>query len=247
MSITGKKYDVFISYAHRDGADIAEYLEIGLRRAGLSTFKDTTDILIGDVVIERLSEAISNSSYFIMVMTPSYFQSGWCKQESFHFLTSKLDRGTGAVLPILSTPCSIPDFIRPYKYFDLQFQSQETCLHAILNRIQRDIYKVDERKSITKFPDWVDEVCEIGSLARRSATHILRKENEDWHYKQLEDIYYKVCSIRTHLSARLKAEWDGLLEELQNSVYGFRGTEEDRERIERARHAIRDNAQRDFT
>lgn len=99
---------------------------------------------------------------------------------------------------------------------------------------------------VSKSPPWFDEACEIGSLARRSAIHILRGENAEWHYKQLEELYYKVCSIRTSESARLNRQWDGLLEELQNSVYAFGGTEGDRQRIERARQVLRDKGQEEF-
>jgi hypothetical protein len=98
----------------------------------------------------------------------------------------------------------------------------------------------------TKFPGWAHEACEIGSLARRSATHIIRKESQDWHYKSLEDLYYRVCKVRTERSARLTRRWDELHEELQNSIHDFRGTENDQIRIERARTAIREQAQREF-
>jgi len=102
-------------------------------------------------------------------------------------------------------------------------------------------------RKMTQVPDWVDRACQIASLARRSATHILRKENERKHYKELENLYQEVVSIRTNLSARLPAEWDELLEKLQNSIYGFQGTPEDKEKIERARKALRDRAQIDFS
>jgi hypothetical protein len=212
----------------------------------LTTFKDTIDLLVGDVMIEKLSNAVSNSAYFVMILTPSYIKSEWCKQESQHYLTRKLERGTGAILPILAGDCDIPEFIRIYKYLNLQSQSIEYCCQEIFRRVSKDSYEIDERDHIRKYPDWVDRACEIASLARRSATHILRNEDEQWHHKQLHDHYYEVVEIRTHLSARLKMDWDSLLEELQNSIYGFRGTSEDRERIERARIAIRDKAQRDF-
>ena len=98
----------------------------------------------------------------------------------------------------------------------------------------------------SKFPQWLDDACEIGSLARRSATHILRGEDQDWHREQLEELYYKLCEIRTGGSSRLSGDWDALLEELQNSIHAFHGTERDRERIEHAREALRDRGQREF-
>lgn len=246
MSLTGLTYDVFVSYAHKDSADIAQFLERELRRAGLVTFKDTTDILVGEVVLEMLSEAIASSAYFIMLMSPGYFASGWCKQEAFEYLTSKLDRGIGAVLPILAVPCDVPKFIRPLKYLDLSRIELEDCCVKVLRRIQRDIGRTGTRWKPSKFPQWLDEACEIASLARRSATHILRNENKDWHKNQLEDLYYKICSIRTSGSSRLNYHWDELLEELQNSIHGFRDTEKDRQRIEQARKALRERGQKEF-
>jgi hypothetical protein len=201
---------------------------------------------VGEVVIERLSEAMSTSAYFIMVMSPGYFASGWCKQEAFEYLTSKLDRGVGAVLPLLAVPCDVPVFIRPLKYLDLGRIELEDCCAHVLRRIKADIGSTGNRWQPSKFPQWLDKACEIASLARRSATHILRNENKDWHKNQLEDLYYKVCSIRTSGSARLNSHWDGLLEELQNSVCAFRDTEEDRQRIEQARKALREKAQKEF-
>jgi hypothetical protein len=174
MSITGRAYDVFISYAHRDGQETAEYLDLELRRAGLRTFRDTTDLLVGELMLDRLSRAMSESSYFLMVMTPAYFESGWCRQEVFEYLTSKLDSRQGAVLPILAKSCEPPPFIRPYKWIDLSRTSVEDCAGQIVSRIRADLPQDRPLALPSKFPGWVDEACEIGSLARRSATHILR-------------------------------------------------------------------------
>ena len=83
MSGTNKKYDVLISYAHQDGSEFAIWLADDLRANNLSVFLDKTDIMIGDELVDILTQGIHGSDYFVMLMTPKYFESGWCRKEMF--------------------------------------------------------------------------------------------------------------------------------------------------------------------
>jgi hypothetical protein len=138
MGITTKEYDVFLSYAHADGQGFAFWLENELRRSGLSVFIDTAEVLLGDELIDKIATAIHRSAYFVILMTPKYFESGWCKKEMFQVLTKEANESNSVVLPILALPTAVPPHLSSKVWFTLEDGNWRKCLESILARVQRD-------------------------------------------------------------------------------------------------------------
>jgi hypothetical protein len=89
-------FDVFISYAHHDNQAheqwvhrFAEKLANDYRsRCGrtLNYFLDKDDLQVGNVLADRLQNALRASSLFIPILSPTYLASRWCRREFLHFL-----------------------------------------------------------------------------------------------------------------------------------------------------------------
>lgn len=93
-----RAYDVFISYAHKDGRSIAVRTEDGLRERGLRVWRDEIGLSMGDSMSEGIRKGLVGSSHMVAVVTPGYLESEWDRMEIGGML---LGRHGGRVLAVL--------------------------------------------------------------------------------------------------------------------------------------------------
>jgi hypothetical protein len=76
-------YDVFISYAHDEGAWVYEHVYLPLKAANLpnGVFFDTTDIRGGTSWQSKIALAIDASRFIVPVYSETYFQRPYCRFE----------------------------------------------------------------------------------------------------------------------------------------------------------------------
>ena len=67
-------HDVFISYAHEDGMEVAALLEEGLSHKGLCVWRDETRLSAGDTIHDEIKRGLANSSHMVAVITPAYLE-----------------------------------------------------------------------------------------------------------------------------------------------------------------------------
>ncbi len=102
-------YDVFISYAHEDGAWVAEHVYPAFRDATLpngkklSVFFDTTSIRGGRDWQARISFAIDASRFVVPVYSDTYFTKPYCRFEIMRAHRKWINAGEDAhnVLPVM--------------------------------------------------------------------------------------------------------------------------------------------------
>lgn len=89
---TSEKYDVFISYRHnpRDTAVAKRlmFLLEHLRRKGhprLRVFRDKDELPTSGNLSKDLYDALENSRYLVLICSPEYLQSIWCRAEVLYF------------------------------------------------------------------------------------------------------------------------------------------------------------------
>jgi hypothetical protein len=70
-----KKYDVFLSYSHKDRPWVSQFVE-SLREAGLTVF-DNADILPGERWDVQIQEVLRESTNLIVVLSPNSVESPW--------------------------------------------------------------------------------------------------------------------------------------------------------------------------
>jgi hypothetical protein len=99
-------HDVFISYSHQDSAWVGGELVPSLTTAGLTVFIDTGEILIGEILRERLKQGVSHSRHTVIVLTPDWLKSEWCQYEEQLASANDPLRRRRNVLPLLLKPCS---------------------------------------------------------------------------------------------------------------------------------------------
>jgi predicted nucleotide-binding protein len=73
-------YDVFLSYSKRDSAFVEQLAE-ALRSRNVAAWYDEGAFRWGDNILHSLENALEQSRYFVLVVSPSYLASQWANFE----------------------------------------------------------------------------------------------------------------------------------------------------------------------
>ncbi len=92
------KWDVFISYAHKDGEEVAAKLEAGLVHRDLRVWRDVARLSIGDKVSSTIMGALERSAYAVTIVSPAYDKSRYAMIELGKMLGGRLE---DRIIPIL--------------------------------------------------------------------------------------------------------------------------------------------------
>lgn len=102
---------IFMSYTHQDDqylngalSDLREKLKQALRfHAGrpIGIFQDTEDIHPGQNIQQRIAESLNETMLLLPIITPSYLNSAWCRDEFLRFLDRerRIDRND-LIIPV---------------------------------------------------------------------------------------------------------------------------------------------------
>lgn len=119
-------FDIFISYAHEENLKywvqqfFSPELKSGIsnhlnRKVAPRIFLDRWEIRSGDEWRKRLGSALSDSIYFIPILTADYFRSRWCRVELDAFLRRERKLGLvgrngegGLVFPVQWVKFEVP-------------------------------------------------------------------------------------------------------------------------------------------
>ena len=93
-----RPYDVFVSYAHEDGMDVAARLEEGLARRGLRVWRDKLRLHLGDTLSDEIMRGLDNSSHAIVVVSPAYADRRWTMIELGGMMRGGFK---GRIIPVL--------------------------------------------------------------------------------------------------------------------------------------------------
>ena len=126
---------VFISYSHADEL-IVNKLAAHLVKHHANVWVDTWELSVGDSILNRVQEAIQESSALLVILSKASVESEWCKKELSAGLMRELDEKRVVVLPVLVEDCEIPMFLQEKMYADLRTDF-ERGLHSILDAIEK--------------------------------------------------------------------------------------------------------------
>lgn len=249
MSLTASRYDVFLSYTHRDTEALSSEIGRILDRRGLKIFLDDIEILPGDVIMEHITDAIHDCRYFVAIVSPAYSASGWCKHEMLHMLVKEANRNEVGILPFRIDEAEVPRLLATRKYgrYTSDLESAEPIARAILKVAERDYSNSPVIRSAVNVPVWLERMCQLASLARRCASHLIRGDQTEDYGEKMEEIYYEIAKIRTDYTAQIGQDYYDMFEQLQNGVCrGARFPKEERERIERTHRELVEMTQRKY-
>src|ERR1039457_6876206 len=134
---------IFISYARKDGAELAARLHGDLTKRGFEVWVDTREIAGGDTWPIEIGSGIDQSQFFLALLTPGAYVSEICRAEQLRAL-----RRDKCVIPILAQRGSeIPWHFRTTNYLDLTGKAYASGFKQLLRDIRA-------RKGVALKPDY---------------------------------------------------------------------------------------------
>ena len=119
MSDSMNACKIFLSYNSAD-AKAAERLGIELERFGFQVWFDKWEMMPGDSLTSTVSRAIDESNVFIFLLSPESVAAPWPQEELRAALNRRLYDKQFTVVPLLRKECSIPTFLRDYRWINGQ-------------------------------------------------------------------------------------------------------------------------------
>ncbi len=110
---------IFISYSHQD-KNFVDALAKQLVAHNVHVWLDRWELSIGDSILEKVQEAIDESSALLVILSKSSVASEWCKKEINGGLLKELEDKRVFILPVLVEDCDIPLFARGKLYADFR-------------------------------------------------------------------------------------------------------------------------------
>jgi hypothetical protein len=109
---------LFLSYAHSDAdKKFVSALYDRLSRDGIECFFDEVSLAPGANFVLKISEAIDECNYLVMVMSNAYFSAQFAPLEWTAVLSEPPERRR--LLPLLLEQCEVPALVRPLSYIDV--------------------------------------------------------------------------------------------------------------------------------
>jgi hypothetical protein len=135
-------FDIFLSHSSSDKQWVRQ-LNGALESLGLTTFLDQRDIQSPDNFVLSISDALRDSRFLVLVVTPKLVLSQWVKQEwTAHMATHG---PIGRIIPIVLEPAELPELLRPIQQID--------ATHRDVDRVAADLAAIVGRAGDLKDGD----------------------------------------------------------------------------------------------
>ena len=95
------EYDVFLSHANKDKADLVDELNDSLEKLGVKIFYDKKSLEWGDKWKDRILEGTKKAEFAIIVISENFFDREWTEKELNEFLNRQNRNGQKLILPIV--------------------------------------------------------------------------------------------------------------------------------------------------
>ncbi|MDB5126612.1 toll/interleukin-1 receptor domain-containing protein [Mucilaginibacter sp.] len=115
---------VFISHSHQDEKFVNQLL-LRLNKDGIMTLANERRITISDTIADRITNAINNTDYFIIVLSKRSVNSKWVSFELSATIINEISIQENIILPILIDNCEIPLSLKGRIFADFRFSFEE--------------------------------------------------------------------------------------------------------------------------
>jgi len=110
-------YDAFMSYSSKDKT-VAKQIATTLMERGIDIWFDDWEMKPGESLIEKISDAITGSSYLFVLLSKNSVTSNWVRQELRQAMTEEIYADKVKVVPIIIEKCEVPGFLKDKLYVD---------------------------------------------------------------------------------------------------------------------------------
>jgi hypothetical protein len=165
--------DVFISHSSRDG-EFSHKLASDLQATGLRVWLDQWELRPGDSIAAAVEQAIGQSRYLLLVMSPDYFQSAWTMQEWRSALASELEGKGIKAIPLLYRDCEVPPLLAQKLFIDFREPENYAASFRALLKGLRSLETQDIRQGAPDGPNIGAQVRQLDKQAQDELRRILQ-------------------------------------------------------------------------
>jgi transcriptional regulator with XRE-family HTH domain len=141
LESTGKY--VFLSHSEEDG-EVAQQISEWLAQRGIEIYDWQDQSQRGGLFIRQIEQAISTADAFLVLLSPSFLASHWCRRERDLAMIRELElQSSGSarvfihVLKVDDTPYADAGFLQSYDWLDLTHgQDRHEALADLLDQLQ---------------------------------------------------------------------------------------------------------------
>jgi len=137
---------VFISHGGPDG-EFARWLYDGLSKVGIVARLDQVEVELGDNVIHWMNDAIRESDYLLLLLSPRSLDRYWVRLEWAAALMKEAELRRTFVIPAVMsglTDAEIPELLKPKVYLDFRSDAEQAFMKLVA-RLKDD--RIYERKT----------------------------------------------------------------------------------------------------
>ncbi|XVF77538.1 hypothetical protein PTKIN_Ptkin14bG0052900 [Pterospermum kingtungense] len=168
------RYHVFLSFRGEDTRkNFTDHLYAALRRKGIVTFRDDSNLRPGEEIAPELFKAIKESWCSLIVFSETYAFSGWCLEELAEIVKQRKERG--------------------HKVFPIFYDVDPTFLRNQTGKVEEAFAKHEERykENKEKTQKWRSALTEVSNV---KGWHL----NDRHETEFIDDIVEKIYSLVPH-------------------------------------------------
>lgn len=122
---------IFLSYAHKDASEVAEWLYIRLTGCGYEVWKDNHSLPLGSSFPKEISNAVGQQEYFIVLLSAASMASAWVQDE---IDIAKVARRQ--IIPIMLEEVEVPLYLRTIQCLEMRAGINDwRALHQLVNHL----------------------------------------------------------------------------------------------------------------
>lgn len=132
------KFDLFISYSHRDkqAADVL-LADIRTRRPFTRMFIDRVELKTGAAWQQHIFESLDDSRKVVCLFSPDYLASKVCKEEFNIALMRHRESDSGVLLPLYLRSAALPGYMRAIQYEDAREGEPKRIAEVVGRLVER--------------------------------------------------------------------------------------------------------------
>jgi len=126
---------VFMSYNHND-RPLAQALKQGLDRSGCRVWIDEGELLVGDVLIDKISGALDQVDFLVALVSEHSVGSDWCRKEVSIAMTGEINRRGITVLPLRIGQVTMPPNLVDKVFLPVQRTKVDAAVDGLMRSIR---------------------------------------------------------------------------------------------------------------
>lgn len=206
---------VFLSHASKD-REIARQIASDLQSMGVTVWFDAAEIKVGDTLLEKINEGISNSDFIILLLSKESMKSAWVQNEYRAALVNDPKNIQNRLVPVLiDDSFSMPSDFSEIVYLDL---STPDKYKTGIRQLVKSIGKVQSTGERTKD---LQDVIDVGGLAHELAQEVaeilMKQESNQLPINQAHALTYDEDPCLVFVIISFSSDMEPVFEGIQSA------------------------------